>query len=218
MTAYLSGPSVQSVIDAVESAGVKVPKGADGKIGNPWRDALVQDVSWAYTAWACLPDWTSDSRSRRRYGALGQVHSLATRLVATIRDGDLPLDGGLTNHFNFPDSVTEALENVSKIAAAARDERKRLKALGMDDAAPMSNMPGDGSTAGSEFIRHMVGAFETAFLVRAEVVQDSTREPAGPFIAFVLTCLRELEAAGVPKPMADTEAAVAQALIRYRRA
>ena len=223
MTHFLALDAILSVAQQVNDAGgPPVPP-----ISGP-RDSFVQNVrhhvSFAYTAWACLPDWSSDSRSRRRFEALGEVQQLSRALKALVDNGDIPLDASLARHLKFPDSVEDILSGVARLGVAATAERYRLRDAGFDASAPLSHLEGPSSTRGSEFIRWMTAAYEVSFGKKAAVTFDDTREPGGPFVAFVLGCMRAVHAAemkdGIAEPefpITATPGAVAQAFARWKR-
>lgn len=223
MTRFLPVDAILRVANQVHAAGGPPAPAISGP-RDPFIQKVRHHVSFAYTAWACLPDWTSNSRSRRRFDALHQVQRLAQRLQALVEDDDMPLDSHLGRHMRFPETVSGIVEGIAKLAAAATAERSRLEAAGLDAEAPLAGLEGPNPTPGSEFIRHMAKAYREAFGIAPAIQYDSDREPRGPFVVFVLACMSEVAAAEIEagvadpeQPVADSAGAVAQAYLRWQR-
>lgn len=166
------------------------------------REILASDISWAYTLRDVHGDWTSDSRAKRRYEALGRTRRLARELVALIENDDLPLTSSLVPRFHVTDEhgfhvvdFFQLMVGLKRLQAAAEQERAHLRSANMHATAPFRHVVGDPAslaTPGKFFISGMGKAFEKGFGQSPSIKFTSDREPAGPFVRFVEAVTREM--------------------------
>jgi hypothetical protein len=233
VSGHLDYAAVGRVLDAVRAAGLEPPSAAwpAGPGSNEvdvmatsreWRRELSQRVSWAYTFHALGPDLRSDARSSRRTKNLADVNHLANRLLALIRDDDMPLSGNLGHHLDpeVGESIDAALLGLEAIAFAAREEVKRRRIAGIADKAVSADAK-DGSLewgTSVEFVSRLAGIFEQAFGSAAAITYDKKRKPVvGPFVMFVTAVVGEMKKLGDAPPMKVTPGAIDQAFKRGRR-
>lgn len=166
------------------------------------RSDLSSSISWAYTLREAHPDWTSDSRARRRYEAIGRVRRLSRELTALIHDDQMPLSSSLAPRFPVTDEhgfhvvdFSQFMAGLERLQEACIEERERLKELGLHEKAVLSQVGDDAdslSTPGAAFISRMGKAFEEAFEQAPSIRFTNDREPAGPFVQFVEAVTMEM--------------------------
>jgi len=166
------------------------------------RADLSSSISWAYTLRDVHGDWTSDSRAKRRYEALGRTRRLTRELVALIEDDQLPLTSSLASRFRVTDEhgfhvvdFSQLMVGLERLQEAAEQERARLRSADLHETAPLSHVEGDSAslaTPGNSFISGMGKAFEEGFGQPPSIKFTSDREPAGPFVRFVEAVTREM--------------------------
>lgn len=166
------------------------------------RTGLASAVSWAYTLRDVHADWTSDSRAKRRYEALGRVHRMSRELVAIIHDDQLPLSLSLAPGFPATDEhgfhvvdFSQLMVGLEQLQNAAEQERARLRSADLHEIAPLSHIEDETTslaTPGNFFISGMGEAFEKGFGWPPSIKFTNEREPAGPFVRFVEAVTREM--------------------------
>ena len=166
------------------------------------RTGLSSSISWAYTLREVHGDWTSDSRAKRRYEALGRARRLARELVALVEDDQLPLASSLVSRFRTTDEhgfhvvdFSQFMVGLERMQEAAEQERARLRSDDLHEAAPLSHVEGEPAsfaTPGNSFISGMGKAFKKGFGQTPLIKFTSDREPAGPFVRFVEAVTREM--------------------------
>lgn len=166
------------------------------------RADLSRSISWAYTLRDVHGDWTSNSRARRRYEALGRTRRLARELVALVEDDQLPLASSLAPRFRATDEngfhvvdFSQLMVGLERLQEAAEQERTYRRSAEMHQTAPLSHAEDDSTslaTPGNSFISGMGKAFEEGFGQPPSIKFTSEREPAGPFVRFVEAVTREM--------------------------
>lgn len=190
-------------VDASLGALYELPATGDptdwGRVRNA-RAALSSSISWAYTRRDVHGDWTSESRSKRKYAALARARRLARDLSALIKDDELPLAPSLASGFRVTDEhgfhvvdFSQFMVGLDRLQEAVEQERARLKEANLHDAAPLSHIEGASmATPGSSFISGMGKAFEKGFGQSPSIKFTGDREPTGPFVRFVEAVTREM--------------------------
>lgn len=231
MSSYLDFAEIGAVLQKVKDAGGILPAAAFPRSAHEtnepdlysrareWRHDLSWGISWAYTVHECFPDWTSDSRSRRRIDRLVEVRTHAEKLVSALCDEDLSLTPYLQQQFEVGQSTVELTDMLEQLARAAKAEVAWLSEGGLDVSAPLSKNSGYAPypTEGMGYIAALAKAYRKAFGADAAIQYDAAREPTGPFIAFVMASQSAVEATGTAPPIANTPGAIDQAFKRWRR-
>ncbi len=204
--------AIGRVVDQVRQADTSLgaafalPATDDPEAWNRVRNArsdLAGSIAWAYTRREVHADWTSDSRAKRRYEALGRVHRMSRELVAIIHDDQLPLSLSLASCFPATDEhgfhvvdFSQLMVGLEQLQNAADHERARLKRADLHEIAPLSHIEDETAslaTPGNSFISGMGKAFEKGFGRPPSIKFTNEREPAGPFVRFVEAVTGEME-------------------------
>jgi hypothetical protein len=166
------------------------------------RTGLASAISWAYTLRDVHADWTSDSRAKRRYEALGRVHRMSRELLALIGDDQLPLSSSLASRFAATDEngfhvvdFSQLMVGLERLRDAAEWERIYLRSNDLNETAPLSHIEDDSAsfaTPGNSFMSGMAKAFEKGFGCSPSIKFTTEREPTGPFVRFVEAVTREM--------------------------
>lgn len=207
----LDFPAIGRVVESVRQADMALggeyllpenAEHADWEKVRTARDGLSFSISWAYTLREIHGDWTSDSRAKRRFDALGRALRLSRKLAAILKDEELPLTASLIPWFRTTDDIGSHVVNFSQFLAgldllkeASEQERERLKKSGFDQAAALSPDKSGSrllATPGHSFMTGLGKAFEKGFGTAPFIKFTSDREAAGPFVHFVEAVTREM--------------------------
>lgn len=188
--------------DADLGAGYEAPLTAEPAEWERVRKAradLSRAISWAYTLREAHGDWTSASRARRRYAALGRARRLTRELAALIQDKQLPLAPSIAPWFRVVDEhgfqvadFAQLVGGLERLQEACRWERERLKESGLNENPPAGGDSKSSPTPGTAFIIKLGKAFEEAFGQAPAIKFTAGREPAGPFVQFVEAVTSEM--------------------------
>ncbi|PYE98936.1 hypothetical protein C8J35_103537 [Rhizobium sp. PP-F2F-G38] len=195
MAVFLDFEAVGEVLTATGEAvppALQIPEARSAQAMSEVRAAraeLASKISWAFSYHDLTPIWTSDAKSRGRYGDLVKISkacSVIQELADSSKFGVVP--SGL--------DLSVIMDGVARLSAAAEKERQRLKKAGFDKAAPLSGSKGASLlTPKDALISGLAEAYEFAYGVTPRITYNTEREAEGAFIRF---CQVILEKGGEP--------------------
>lgn len=142
-------------------------------------------------------------------------HNALRKTLLNIREieGWLREDPILRSSISFHlDPRSAAFEALAELRAAASKEIARLKKLGLYNVAILKDEKAAGYGGRPGFISGLARIYKAAFGEEATISQDSSREPTGRFLTFVMAIVDECSLPSM------TPAAIHQAWKRARAA